>query len=151
MPQPLPLTDFDGLRAFDVCLTEQLDLCRKLEELADSLPSKIDTRAATILANRVQSTLRRCHQLEEKVIFPVLLRNGTDVGPILDRLRQEHQEDEDHANDVRDTIQSFVTSENRSDAEKLGYMLRCLFMSLRRHLAFDCDYVLPLFRRTAGF
>lgn len=151
MPQPLPLSDFEGLRAFDVCLSEQFDLCQRLEHLADSLPSKIDTLAATNLAKRLQSTLRRCHRLEEKIIFPVLLKTGTDMGVILNRLRQEHQEDEDHANDVLDTIRAFVSAQDREDAERLGYMLRCLFVSLRRHLAFDCDYVLPLFRRTVGF
>ena len=150
MPQPVPLSDIEGLRAFNICMTEQLDLCRKLEDLADTLPSKVDTRIAMMLANRLKATLRRCHCLEEDVIFPVLLRAGTDVADILGRLRHEHLEDEDHANDVRDAIRAFVTRQDRGDAEKLGYMLRCLFVSLRRHLAFDCDYVLPLFRRTAG-
>ncbi len=81
------------------------------------------------------------------MIFPVLLTTGTELHPILDRLRKEHQEDEDHACDVRDTIHAFVTARNREGAEELGYMLRCLFVSLRRHLAFDRDHVLPLFRQ----
>ncbi len=147
MPHNLAPSNFGVASAFDACLRTQLDLCQRLEDLADQLPSKVDTRAATILANRLQSTLRRCHQLEETVIFPALLTADTDVHGILDRLRKEHQEDEDHACDVRDTIRAFVTAGNWDGAENLGYMLRCQFVSLRRHLAFDRDYVLPRFQQ----
>ncbi|KIN71816.1 hemerythrin domain-containing protein [Sulfitobacter guttiformis] len=149
MQQPLQSSHLIGLRDFGVCLEEQFDLCVKLEDLADSLPSKVDTRVAMMLARRLQSALRRCHALEEKIVFPVLLSAQTDIAAILDRLRQEHLEDEYHANDVYDAIQAYVATRDRKDAEQLGYMLRCLFISLRRHLAFDCDYVLPLLRRAA--
>lgn len=147
MPHTLATSDFGGPSAFDVCLMEQLDLCRRLEDLADTLPSRIDTRSATLLASRLRSTLRRCHRLEETVVFPILLSSDIEVHPILDRLRHEHQEDEDHACEVQESIQAFVTASNRENAEELGYMLRCLFVSLRRHLAFDRDYVLPLIQR----
>ena len=81
------------------------------------------------------------------MIFPVLLAADRDLHGILDRLRNEHQEDEDHACDVRDTIRAFVTAGHWHGAENLGYMLRGLFVSLRRHLAFDRDYVLPRFQQ----
>lgn len=147
MRHTLAPSDPDGPSAFDSCLMEQLDLCQRLEDLADALPSKVDTLSATLLANRLRSTLRRCHRLEETVVFPILMTTEMDVHPIFDRLRKEHQEDEDHACDVQDAIRVFVSASDRESAEKLGYMLRCLFVSLRRHLAFDRDYVLPLFKR----
>lgn len=135
---------------FDACIGRQLELCLTLEALADTLPSRVDTHGAMILVRQLHLTLRRCHLLEETMIFPVLLISHRDVGPILDRLHNEHFEDEDHAADVRDAVEAFVTRRATTDAEEVGYMLRGLFTSLRRHLAFDRDYVLPLYRRSCG-
>ena len=42
---------------------------------------------------------------------------------------------------------NFVILQMRKDVEEFGYLLRGLFVALRRHLAFDRDYVLPLYRR----
>ncbi len=135
----------------DACLARQFALCAALETLADDLPSRIDTQAAMILADRLEPVLRQCHRLEETLVFPVLLIAGPQMRPIIDRLRQEHIEDEDHACDVREAITAFVARQVRSNDHEIGYMLRCLFVSLRRHLAFDRDHVLPLYRRTCGF
>lgn len=132
------------------CLERQFEMCRALETLADSLPSRVDTRVAAILVGKLRPTLRQCHRVEETIVFPVLLISGSQISPILDRLRGEHLEDEDHASDVRDAVTAFVTCQSRMDAGEVGYMLRCLFVSLRRHLAFDRDHMLPLYRRTCG-
>ena len=78
------------------------------------------------------------------------LENLADSLPFLDRLRHEHQEDEDHARDIQESIQAFVTAAHKEDAERLGYMLRCMFIPLRRHLAFECDYVMPFLLPTAS-
>ncbi len=141
---------FSLLERFEACIGRQLELCRTMEALADDLPSKVDTHAAMILVRQLYPTLRRCHLLEEAMIFPLLLISHRDVAPILDRLHNEHFEDEDHAADLRDAVEAFVARKATTDAEKVGYMLRGLFTSLRRHLAFDRDYLLPLFRRTCG-
>ena len=150
MPRTPESVYLEGASVFDACILAQFDLCRRLETLADSLPSQVDTWAAMILAKQLQTTLRRCHRLEERVVFPLLLRKDSRIQTVLDRLRQEHQEDEDHARDIHDSVHAFVTAAHRQDAERLGYMLRCMFMPLRRHLAFDCDYVLPILRPTAS-
>lgn len=147
MPHPYSEQGFGEVAPFEKCLLEQLDLCRKLEEFADSLPSNVDTQAAAVLAKDLPATLRRCHRLEETFVFPTLMNTGVEVQPILHRLRREHQEDEDHAGDVCDSIKVFIAARNWDSAGELGYMLRCLFMSLQRHLAFDRDHLLPLLRR----
>lgn len=136
---------------FDACLAQQFALCHGLEALADSLPLRMDTLAAIRLADRLCPTLQRCHCLEETMIFPVLIISQQPMRPILDRLRTEHLEDEDQACDVREAVTALATGQVRgADAGEVGYMLRGLFVSLRRHLAFDRDYVLPLYRRTCG-
>jgi len=137
-------------KRFDSCLMQQFNLCHELELLADSLPSRVDTSAALLLADRLHPTLRRCHALEETMIFPVLKISQNDVTSILYRLQSEHVEDQDHAHDVCEAVKSLVAHEPTCDAEKTGYMLRGLFVSLRRHLAFDQDFVLPLYRRSCG-
>tara|TARA_R110000782_G_scaffold244391_2_gene331170 strand:+ start:74 stop:529 length:456 start_codon:yes stop_codon:yes gene_type:complete len=150
MPRTPETVYFEGASVFDACILAQFDLCQRLEDLADSLPFKVDTRAAAILAKQLQSTLCRCHRLEETIIFPLLLKKDTKIHTVLDRLRHEHQEDEDHARDIQESIQAFVTAAHKEDAERLGYMLRCMFIPLRRHLAFECDYVMPFLLPTAS-
>jgi len=137
-----------GAARFETCLAQQVDLCYALETLADALPSRVDTRAATVLAETLQDTLHHCHQMEETFIFPALLTARPDMLSTITRLRAEHVEDEEQACEVKDAIMAFVILQKRKDVEEFGYLLRGLFVALRRHLAFDRDYVLPLYRRT---
>ncbi len=146
-----PADTLSLLDRFEDCIGRQFDLCRTMETLADTLPSRVDTQAAMILIRQLHPTLRRCHLLEETMIFPLLLISHREVGPILDRLHNEHFEDEDHAADLCDAVEAFLARRTTSRGEEVGYMLRGLFTALRRHVAFDRDYVLPLCRRTAGF
>lgn len=134
-------------QSFDECLTRQFALCTALEALADSLPSNVDTLAATQLVERLHPTLSCCQLFEETVVFPVVTRSGPQVELILERLRHEHVEDIHLARDVFDSVTAFAGSGNRVNANEEGYMLRCLFTSLRRHLAFDRDYIMPRYRR----
>ena len=131
----------------EALLSQQEALCRELEGLADSLPARVDTHRALALALGLHPALRRCHRLEETVIFPALATACDDLAPVLDRLRIEHMEDEDHAGDVRDAVAAFVARRGLPrDAERIGYMLRGLFVGLRRHVAFERDHVLPIVR-----
>ncbi len=150
-PSAAGLPDSFGVaRRFDACIDRQIEVCLALEALADSLPARVDTYAATMLMDRLSTTLRRCHRLEETMVFPILRLSSHDVGPILERLRTEHVEDADHAADLRDALKTFVTCRRTAAADEIGYMLRGLFTALRRHAAFDRDHVLPLYRRSAG-
>ncbi|CTQ34343.1 hemerythrin domain-containing protein [Jannaschia rubra] len=133
--------------SFDDCLTRQFALCAALEALADSLPSNVDTLAATQLVEQLHPTLSYCQQFEETVVFPVVTRSKPQVELIVERLRHEHVEDIHHARDVCDSVTAFARNPVRLHANEEGYMLRCLFTSLRRHLAFDRDYILPLYLR----
>jgi hypothetical protein len=130
-------------------LAEQFELCAELEALADSLPLRMDTYAAMSLLERLHATLHRCQRFEEGEIFPALATRRPDLRPTLDRLRAEHFEDQDQASDLRDAVEGFLTRREPPKAEEIGYMLRGLFTSLRRHLAFDRDVILPLCRLPA--
>jgi len=145
---PITENSGSGVTRFETCLARQVELCCALETLADALPSRVDTRAAVLLADAVYETLHHCHQIEESLIFPTLLTAHPDMLSTITRLRTEHVEDEEQASEVKDAIMSFVILQKRKDVEEFGYLLRGLFVALRRHLAFDRDYMLPLYRRT---
>ncbi len=146
-PTAFPPDSSGVARRFGACIDRQIELSLALESLADSLPSRIDTYAAMRLADQLTETLRRCHRWEEARVFPVLLLPGEDVGPMLERLRYEHVEDEDHAADLGEALAAFVTRQRDPAGGEVGYMLRGLFTALRRHAAFDRDHVLPLYLR----
>lgn len=134
-------------RMFRTELEQQFALCQKLEALADTLPSGVDTRAAAAISDQLRVILQHSHEAEETIIFAALVAADPLTRPILDRLRMEHREDEDHVRDICDAIAVFAHDQSRTETEELGYMLRCLFTSLRRHIAFDRDYILPLYLR----
>lgn len=131
-------------------IAEQLELCGALEALADSLPLRMDTYAAMTLLEQLQATLHRCQRFEEAMVFPSLAARRPELAPTFDRLRAEHLEDQDQASDLRDAVEGFLARREPPKAEEIGYMLRGLFTSLRRHLAFDHDVILPLCRRPAA-
>ncbi|WP_366140037.1 hemerythrin domain-containing protein [uncultured Jannaschia sp.] len=132
---------------FEVLISGQEQVCHELEALADTLPDRIDTLAATVLAEELYPTLRACQDLEEARIFPAILASGAGLEVTIARLRAEHIEDEDHAVMVAESVMRFVRDPRRADADRLGFLMRGLFQPLRRHSAFDRDIVLPLYRR----
>ncbi len=142
-------TDAAPIARFEDCLGRLFDLCAALEAFADALPLRVDTRAAALLTARTCTTLRRCHRGEEAAILPVLQISDPTMGPIFDRLRAEHLEDRDNACDLRDAVAEFDPRARTRQGDEIGYMVRGLSMSLRRHVAFDRDVILPLWHRVA--
>ena len=141
----------EGLtHSFEVAISRQEQLCNALEDLADRLPSQINSYAAAKLADSLLPTLRHCHHLEEQAIFPLLLNAACTAPDTIDRLRAEHLEDEDHAEILSEAIISFAKNPIPGDAERLGYYLRGLFQPLRRHTAFDRGVLLPACRDAIG-
>lgn len=131
---------------FEGCISRQFDICKTLESLADRLPTQVNRCEAVSLASRIPRTLQRAHLLEETMIFPVLMITQGEIGVTLNRLRHEHREDEDHAADIYDAIEALAKRRPIISSAEMGYMFRGLFISLRRHLAFDRDYLLPMYR-----
>lgn len=129
---------------FDAVLAQQERLCEALESLADSLPAQVDTYAALELTRKLRPTLRRCHAFEETMVYPLLLTTQRDLTPTLRRLRAEHMEDADHAGDIHDAIKLLVTRRTAANPETTGYMLRALFVAMRRHVALERDFLLPI-------
>ena len=134
-----------SISILDHHLKTQLSLCDSLEEIADGLPDNIDSQECLHIARSIYATVRRAHDFEENVLFPMLTRSGNSkIASTVDRLRGEHWEDESFAHELQDVLIEFVTHRQHANAETLGYMLRGFFEGVRRHIAFEKEYIVPL-------
>lgn len=124
---------------------EKLRLCETLEKAADALP-RVDRLECLAMANAIVPLLRDVHQYEESVVFPVYEAALTPDETRLDstrRLRAEHIEDECFAGEVTEMLLAMGHGGRIDSAEAVGFMFRGFFESLRRHIAFEREHVLP--------
>lgn len=122
-------------------------LCDELERLADRLPDNVERQQCLSVARSIYPVIRSSHEFEETVIFPRLRRLAEGMPAIrstLERLHGEHWEDESFGCEVRDYLLSFVAHPETGNAEALAYMLRGFFDSMRRHIAFEREYLIPV-------
>ncbi len=126
-------------------LEEKTRLCDALEEIADSLPDNLDKARCLQIASILVPVMRSTHFYEEDVIFPAYLSaiSGDEAPSPLKRLRAEHFEDECYADELTEALLSIARGGDIGNAEALGYMLRAFFESVRRHIAFEREHVLP--------
>ena len=127
-----------------------LQLCDQLEVIADRLPKEIDEalRHSTIVQLRTLSTLHL--RYESGLLFPLLRTSMAyhhDVIRTLKRLDDQHFDDEGYAAELADELSHFGECGSAERIDRLAYMLRGYFESVRRHIAIEADYILPLARR----
>ncbi len=126
---------------------QHLQLCDLLEEIADSLPDRIDERQCVYAALALRIRVNTHHQLEDDVLFPRLIARARDDQSLhrtLTRLSDEHRTDEGHCDEAIELLTKLSQGMPPSNVEAAGYMLRGLFEGLRRHIAFENDHVLPM-------
>lgn len=124
--------------------TEQLALCKELEEIADSLPASINRQKCIYAAKALGPLIKGIHHYEETVLFPQLQSNpdaAEALGPTLERLKFEHCEDECFAEELTDALLK-LGSGAQVNMEAVGYMLRGFFEGIRRHIAFEREHLL---------
>jgi len=124
----------------------ELALCDRLEEIADSLPNGLDRRKCILAARALGPTMAKIHRFEEQRIFPHFigrLAHSAESGKTIERLTNEHLEDEGYAAELRDALR-FAARHGADNPETLGFMLRGYFGAVRRHVAFERDHVIAL-------
>lgn len=121
----------------------KLALCEALEAIADALPDAVCRAECLRIASLLVPLLRQAHAYEDNVIFPAFAAAAVDAGPTIQRLRVEHVEDESFADEVTEILLAVGHGEPIANAEAMGFMLRGLFETLRRHVAFEREHVLP--------
>lgn len=132
--------DLDWLRRAH---EEQLALCAELEEIADSLPSAVNRQKCIYAAKALGPLIQGIHRYEESILFPQLQadpRAGNQIDATLERLKFEHCEDECFAEELTDALLK-LGSGDRVNMEAIGYMLRGFFEGIRRHIAFEREYL----------
>ncbi len=129
----------------------QLAICDDLEAIADSLPAPIDKKRCASAAGRLAQVFEAVHRLEDYLIPGLRASADAEVARFIersvDRLSHEHHADEDLAREVCELLESLVFGPSDVHMEQAGYMLRGFFASLRRHVAFDVEVLLPLASR----
>jgi hypothetical protein len=100
--------------------TAELALCDRLEEIADSLPNGLDRRKCILAARALGPTMAKIHRFEEQRIFPCFcqrLGHSVESGKTIERLRNEHLEDEGYAAELRDALR-FAARQARPTVRK---------------------------------
>lgn len=124
---------------------EKIQLCDQLEQIADSLPYHVDRFACIRVGNRLLPLLRESHRYEEEVIFPIFERQAQPGRrATVMRLKTEHVYDEDAAEAITEQLMWIGHGGAIENPEALGFMLRAFFDTVRRHIAFEREYVFPL-------
>jgi len=125
---------------------EKLRLCDDLETIADGLPSSVDRLKCLRIAGALVPLLRVSHAYEEEHVFPAFRGKETADSArtvTIGRLKTEHIEDECAAQDLTDILFAVGHGAPIDNPEALGFMLRAFFETLRRHIAFEREHVLP--------
>lgn len=123
----------------------QLTLCEALEEIADSLPANVNRQKCIYAAKSLVPLVNGVHRYEEEALFPLLERKGAgdrEMADAIARLKFEHVEDECFAEELTDTLTRLGSGDGSVNAEAAGYMLRGFFELIRRHIAFEQQFML---------
>lgn len=126
--------------------TIQLQLCEELEIIADTLPNVSNTQKLLVICRDILPIVKKAHLFEEKTLFPVLTPYQEEDNVLsrnLERLRYEHWEDESFAEEICEELKLFINNPSKALVDKLSYMLRGFFEGMRRHIAFEVEYLLP--------
>lgn len=140
-----PSLQDDSLAGMRQAHAAKLVLCERLEAIADSLPNELSRRECLLAARALGPMLCRIHRFEEERIFPVYRAhrdNHPEAIETIERLKDEHLEDEGYAAELREALRDAARIGKASAPETLGFMLRGFFGAIRRHVAFEREHVL---------
>lgn len=124
----------------------QLELCDRLEAIANSLPGNIDAAACHRAAMALRHEVHLHHIDEEEGLFPLLRGHAADdrtIDETIRRLEAEHAADQGFSDELIELLERLARGRRPRDQEAAGYMLRGFFQSFRRHLAFENEVIFP--------
>ena len=137
------------LQAFERVCEEQLALCEALENIADQLGAQPDRQKCLQMAEELDPVMQRAHAFEADVLFPLLASIANDDSQqtaviarrYLEQLKMEHDDDVGLVGEVVEALREFGQDNSPISSDAIGYMLRGLFVGLRRHLAYENQVV----------
>jgi len=134
-----------GLIEDDHCW--QLVLCDALENIADQLPTTIDPRLYALTSEVLKKVICHHNTMEEEALFPVILKHldaESNLRNAFAQLKIEHETDGEHALEIAHELDRIAAGGLMANPEMIGYMLRGFFESLRRHIHWENQTILPL-------
>lgn len=132
----------DELNALKECYSRLLDICDRLEAIADGLPGNLPLADCRWVAAHVVEEVTRSHALEERVLLPMLLASDRkEIRLAAGRLRQEHEFDNQAAIEIEEGLADLVAGGNTLSPDATGYLLRSFFESMRRHVYAELDLI----------
>lgn len=137
------------LLAFDRVCAEQLALCEALENVADQLGAQPNRQKCLQMAEELDPIMQRAHAFEANVLFPLLAsivsegseETATIAKRYLEQLKTEHEDDVGLVGEVVEALREFGQDSSPISSDAIGYLLRGLFVGLRRHLAYENQVV----------
>lgn len=124
----------------------QMNLCNILEDVADSLPDRINHGQCQKIAETIVPFIRSIHRYEEEYLYPAAARNSIAspaFAATLELFRTEHCEDEYHAEELSEMLKDICMSGTASNPEAAGYLLRFIFEATRRHCQHELEFLSP--------
>lgn len=125
---------------------DQHHLCNSLELLADQLPESVDGYLCESIYEKLRFDLPVYHRNEE-ALYLLIGRNAPPllkVSPILEYVRKEHTIHNCYADELYEPLQELRTGGDIQNSDTIGYMLRCCFETMRRHLEWEDLTLMPL-------
>lgn len=143
MTSPLQRADPIDPPSLDLVLDDHLIqkvLCDDLEAVADRLPALPPLPAIRALCERIQR-VTTTHFARAEMVFAALPLSCRPGDVALAALRQMHQMDEIHGEDLITMLWDHARQNEPRNVEQLGYMLRCFFDGCRRAIALKESWI----------
>lgn len=123
--------------------TTQRTICDNLEQIADQLGGPVDHGLCRSVLHRLENDLPLYH-LDEEVFFSVLCNqyeNDQALAKFAQLATAEHRINETYFFELAEPLSDIGSGGKLYNINTVGYMLRCCFEGLRRHLNWE-DVVL---------
>ncbi len=114
-------------------------ICDDLEQIADQLGGPVDGRLCLSVLMRLRQDLPLYHR-DEEVLYDLLRIDRLDdanLAKCIELALCEHRADESYALDLDEPLSNMGAGRRTHDAQVVGYMLRCSFEGMRRHLNWE--------------
>ncbi len=121
----------------------QRNVCDHLESIADQLGGPVDRELCRSVLQRLENDLP-LYQLDEEVFFSVLCaqdENDRALAQFAELATSEHRTHEAYFFELAEPLGDIGAGGRLYNVHTVGYMLRCCFETLRRHLNWE-DVVL---------
>lgn len=134
------MTQDVALDALKNCYERLLEACDMLELIADGLPGSVPLALCNRLVVSLVRLVTETHVQENQVLLPMLLASErAEMRQAAERLRQEHDYDDQVAIEVEEALVDLVSGRSVLSPDATGYLLRSFFESIRRHVYAEMD------------